>query len=163
MLFLGLSENELSAYSTFATAVTAIVAVVVAFMQILISKKESRLGIAKGIYKDYLMYAFANPQFSSASYPLDEPRFDTFRKNSDEYEKYEFFVSYLLFAAEEVLELTKNNYGWRATLCDQLKYHALYLDSLDLPEHHYSSALLTLREDAIVAYKSECGCNESNR
>jgi hypothetical protein len=152
MLF-DLEPDELSAYATSATAAIAVVALIVAYIQVRVSKRESRLGVAKAIYKDYLALAFANPKFSSASYPLDAPGIQTFSRNADEYERYEFFVSYLLFAAEEVLDLTKNSPAWRATLRDQLRYHALYLDSMDLQEHHYSSDLLTLREEAIAAYK----------
>lgn len=150
-----LKPDELSAYATLATALIAFVALMVAGWQVLVSKKESRLGVAKGIYKDYLTLAFANPDFSSASYPLDAPRIKTFSRNVEEYERYEFFVSYLLFAAEEVLDLTRNSTEWRATLRDQLRYHALYLQSMDLRENHYSAELLTLREEAIVAYKEE--------
>ncbi len=76
-----------------------------------------------------------------------------FERDIEEYERYEYFVSYLLFAAEDVLDLTNNSPAWRSTLRDQLRYHALYLDSMDFQEHHYSSDLLTLREEAVAAYK----------
>lgn len=152
MLF-NLNPDELSAYASLVTAVTAVVAVIVASIQIHVSKRESRLGVAKGIYKDYLTLAFANPKFSSPSYPLDAPGMKSFAHNAEELEKYEFFVSYVLFAAEEVLDLTKNSQAWRTTLRDQLRYHAIYLDSMDLQEQHYSSDLLTLREEAIAEYK----------
>ncbi|HHQ4708859.1 TPA: hypothetical protein ACSP0D_002958 [Aeromonas veronii] len=152
MLF-GLDKDELSAYSALATAIIALLALTIAYIQMCVNKKEARFAVAKGIYKDYLTLAFDNPEFSSASYPLNAPRLQTFSFDDDKYERYEFFVSYLLFAAEEILVLTKNSQAWRATLSDQLRYHALYLDTQDFPEHHYSSDLLTLREEAITAYK----------
>lgn len=150
-----LKADELSAYATFAAAIIAVIALVVAFIQVRVSKRESRLSVAKSIYKDYLALAFANPKFSSASYPLEAPRMMIFESNPDDYEMYEYFVSHLLFSAEEVLHLTKNSVSWRATLRDQLRYHALYLESMDFPENHYSKELLTLREEAIAMYKNE--------
>jgi hypothetical protein len=158
MIF-NLRVNELGAYSALATVVVATVALVVAYIQVRVNKREARLAVAKGIYKDYLILAFGNPEFSSASYPMNAPKFKTFSKDNDKYERYEFFVSYLLFAAEEVLDLTKNDPIWRTTLCDQLRYHALYLDSLDFPENHNSQDLLTLREEAIAAYKESKSAN----
>lgn len=159
MLF-DLKSDELSAYTTLATAAIAFVALIITYIQLRVSKRESRLGVAKGIYKDYLALAFANPKFSSASYPLHAPIFKTFANNSEEHERYEFFISYLLFAAEEILELTKNSLTWRATLRDQLRYHALFLDGKDFLEYHYSSDILTLRDEAIAAYKE--GQNVTN-
>jgi hypothetical protein len=157
-----LKPDEVSAYAAVATLVIAIFALFVAGRQLIIGKSEARRGFAYSIYKDYLALAFANPKFSSASYPIENPRMKAFSNDRDEYERYEYYVSYLLFAAEEVLNLSKNSASWRETLRDQLRYHALYLDSLDLPEMHYSNELLELREDAINAYKNQISDFRSN-
>lgn len=150
----GLPADAISAYATLAAAIIAVFALTAAIRQIKISKREARLTLAKTIYKDYLMLAFQNPEFSFAAYPQANPRMNNFKKHG-EYDKYEIFVSYLLLAAEEILDITKNDIEWRATLRDQLKYHGLYLDGMDLPENHYSSALLTLREEAVKEYQNE--------
>ena len=154
-LILGLASEDLSAYATIATAIVAVLALFIAIVQILVGKHEARLGVAKSIYKDYLALAMQNPKFSSASYPIESPRLHEISKDHEEYERYEFYVSYLLFAAEEILHLTKNSSEWRSALQAQLRYHALYLQSQDLPESHWSKKLLSLREKAIADYISE--------
>ncbi|MFM8332100.1 MAG: hypothetical protein ACKN9T_10465 [Candidatus Methylumidiphilus sp.] len=150
-----IKSEDISAYSALVTAVIALVALIIAVVQVVVSKHEARLGIAKSIYKDYLALAFANPQLSSPSYPKNSPRFKTFSKSTDDYERYEYFVSYLLFAAEEILDLTKNSTAWRNTLRDQIRWHALYLESVDFIEQHYSFDLLALVEEAISEYNNE--------
>jgi hypothetical protein len=154
-LFFGLAAEDLSAFATIATAAVAVLALIIAITQILVGKHEARLAVAKSIYKDYLALAMQNPQFSSASYPIENPRLHEFSKDRDDYEKYEFYVSYLLFAVEEILHLTKNSPEWKSGLQAQLRYHALYLQGQDLPESHWSSELLALRESAIAEYASE--------
>jgi hypothetical protein len=153
MLF-NLEADDLSAYATAASAVIAALAICIAAYQIRVSIFEARRATAYQIYKDYLSIAMENPKFSSASYPIDRPRLYEFSQNELEYEKYEYFVSNLLFAAEGILEVAADP-AWRATLQDQLKYHALYLQSGDLPEAHFSKAVLKLSDAAIDAYKEE--------
>lgn len=154
-LILGLNPEELSAYATMATAIVAVIALFIAIIQILVGKHEARLGVAKSIYKDYLAIAMQNPRFSSASYPINSPMIHEISKDHEEYERYEFYVSYLLFAAEEILNLTRNSSEWRSALQAQLRYHALYLQSKDIQESHWSKKILSLREKAIADYISE--------
>lgn len=154
-LLLGLAAEDISAYATIATALVAVLALAIAAVQILVGKHEARLSVAKSIYKDYLALALQNPKFSSASYPIKNPRLNEFSRNQDEYERYEFYVSYLLFATEEILHLTKASPEWRSALQAQLRYHALYLQSQDLTESHWSKELLMLREEAIAEYAGE--------
>lgn len=40
---------------------------------------------------------------------------------------------------------------------EQLRYHALHLQSQDLPELHYTSDLLALWEQAIATYRNGSG------
>lgn len=160
-ILFGLPADALNAYAALATAVIASLALVGAVGQIIVGKREARLAVAKSIYREYLALAFANPKYSSAAYPKKSPRMHAFRMHSDQntnyetYEQYEFYVSNMLFAAEEILDITHNKSEWRTTLRDQLKYHALYLQSLDMPETHYGAKLLTLRDEAVEAYNSD--------
>ena len=147
--------DEICAYATLATAVVAIVALTIALYHVMVTKHESRRGVAKSIYMDYPALAFANPKYSSASYPIENPPINEFASDQMEFERYEYFVSYLLFATEEILALTKNDLDWRNTLRDQLKHHAIYLDGSKLPEGHYAEALHGLRKEAINAYNAE--------
>ena len=153
-MFLDLKAEELGAYATALSAVIASIAVCVAAYQISVTRREARRGIALQIYKDYLKLAMDNPKFSSASYPVGTPRLRTFSNDELEYERYEYFVAHLLFAAEGILEAS-NDTEWRATLRDQLKYHALYLQSPNLLDAHFSGNVLALAQEAILEYQEE--------
>jgi hypothetical protein len=142
-------------YSEIATAATAFLALFGAILQIVIGKHEARKALANSIYKDYLLLAFENPQFSAASYPKSNPKIKQFSSDDDTYEKYEFFVAHMLFAAELILERTKGDGEWRETLIDQFRYHSLYLSSQDFPENHYADDMKKLIEEAISRYDQE--------
>jgi len=154
-LIFGLMSDDLNAYAALITAVVACFALFIATLQILVSRHEGRLGVAKSIYKDYLLLAMQNPKFSAASYPKNNPRLYEFSNEKDEYERYEFYVSYLLFASEEILLLTKGSKEWYASLEAQLRYHALYLQGLDLPDDHWSREIHEIKEQAISSYNQE--------
>lgn len=138
--------------ATVATAVFAVVALFFAWRQIVVSRRESRLGTARGIYREYLSMAFGHPEMSSASYPVEAPGFHRLKNDPVKFEAYEFYVSHLLFAAETILELSKNEEKWRGVLKDQLRYHALYIRSDAFPRHHYDQDLLTVADEAIADY-----------
>jgi hypothetical protein len=148
--------DTVTACSAAATAIIAFAAATIALSQLFSGRREARLGIAKTIYKDYLALAFANPEFSSAGYPVDKPPSAVFKKDSPgKYEQYEYFVAYLLYGAEEIICLTKNEVGWRETLIDQLRYHGAYIESEDFPNLHYSPILLGLTKAALEKYRMD--------
>lgn len=143
-------EHEMiSAVSTFLTMLIAIVAASVAYYQL----GESKISSAKSIYKDYIALAFANPDLSAASYPIDHPRYRDWKLDSENYEKYENYVAFLLFSAEEILDRTGENQAWCLTLRDQFTYHALYLTSGNLHLDNYSSKLYPLLDEAVAMYE----------
>lgn len=116
--------NSLKEYATLLGVIIGFITVVIAFEQLKSSKNESRLTNAKQIYKDYLLLAFNNPEFSS----LDKNDYFKLKCEKEKYEKYEFFVSYMLFVSEEILELTEYDNNWENTLKTQIKYHYYYLN-----------------------------------
>ena len=145
--------------STIATAAFALVALLFAWRQIVVSRRESRLSTARTIYREYLSMAFGHPEMSSASYPLESPSFYTLKKDPAKFEAYEFYVSHLLFAAETILELSKNQDKWREVLKDQLRYHALYIQSNAFTRSYYDQDLLTIADEAIADYLKDAANN----
>ena len=90
----------LSAVAVWATFLVALCAL----GQLRATKIEARSSTARQIDKDYLALAIQHPEFSSASYPKNNPRLHTFSNDTLIYERYEFYAAYLLFAAEGILE-----------------------------------------------------------
>lgn len=156
-MLIEIAKLNLSEAIALSALTTSIAAFFVAFKQYKATKYESRRSAANSIYKDYLLLAFQNPHLSSASYPLENPAYNKIKCEPSSFEQYEYYVSILLFASEEILEITKGDREWKMTLSDQLRYHALYLNSLDLQEAHYSKSIVALREEAIAAYSHDSG------
>lgn len=155
----GLSADEVNASAAVMTFFIASAAVVVAWRQLRSGRQEARNSLAKTLYKDYLALAMSNPRFSMASYPINDPKFIELRKNQEDYDAYEFYVAYLLYAVEEIVELTSGGdewLGWRETIMSQLGYHALYLQSQDFPRSHWSRDVLCLVDEALKKYSHLC-------
>lgn len=170
-LFTLTSKLRLESFSNLSTVVMAFVAAgaaCIAYVQLEQSKEVS----AKGVYKDFLSMAFANPDFSAASYPLRNPRFNKVLLDGDLnsdveqceepktcklYEQYENYVSFLLYSAEEILELVslKEKEGWCFTLRDQFKYHALYFSKKDWGREKYDERVGKLVDSGVEIYQLE--------
>ncbi|WP_286912158.1 MULTISPECIES: hypothetical protein [unclassified Pseudomonas] len=147
--------------SDIATAVTAMVAIAAAFVAY-VQLQESKVIAAKGIYKDYLTLSFENPEFSAASYPVDNPGYYKFKKIGENlgskeksYEQYEFYVSFLLNSAEEIMNLTslEEQDGWHETLRNQFAHHALYLASNVWGCSQYDEDIYELIEEGVSSYR----------
>jgi len=137
----------LPAISAISTTTIAIIAVIISIEQMEANNTTS----AKGIYKEYLSLAFANPKYSAASFPIWAPRYLNFEYGSDKREAYEFFVSFLLNSADEILSTPEKDH-WKATLVVQFSYHALYLNSGDFVPGSYLCETRDLVAQGIEEY-----------
>ena len=94
---------------------------------------RSREISARAAWEKYLEMAFANPMLSLA---------DTTKFTPLEFEKYEWFVSRMLYAAEEVLTLTNDDRNWNGVIETQIEFHSCYLNGQGKEYNsHYSTAV----------------------
>lgn len=132
------TANPLEVAAHIATAIAAVVAVtalVFTYFQWKRTIHEQRLGAAKALYKEYLQLAMANPD-------LAEPDLDALRQDPAAFHRYEWFVSYLLLACEEVLA---NAPKWSNVVHTQLGFHTDYLRTLTSEfRSHYDDRLVRL-------------------
>lgn len=138
----------LNEYAPLIGSIIAVVAAYIAVKQLRLAKTESRVTNAKQIYKEYLLLAINNPTLSS---PYEE-NYLAIKQKKIRYEKYEFYVSYMLFASEEILELTEYDFEWEETLKTQIKYHYYYLNEKKKDKIYfkmYSDNLNKLIKEAI--------------
>jgi hypothetical protein len=91
-----------------ATPIVAAVAVFVAWVQLRRNRTNQRETTAKGIWREYLRLALEYPEFARGNFQTsDKPR-------------YEWFVNYLLWGSEEILEFDPT---WEANVRANLGYH----------------------------------------
>lgn len=73
------------------------------------------------------------------------------------FEQYEYYVSFLLLSAEEMIGLAslEDQDGWRAALVNQFKYHALYLASDEWGCKQYDVKIYGLIEEGVRSYMED--------
>ncbi|MBQ4837708.1 hypothetical protein [Pseudoalteromonas luteoviolacea] len=98
----------------------AIGALGVAYWQVQVGRNTSASAQAHGIYQQYLTLCIAHPKFASGGYV---PK----NVNDDEYAKYTWFFSSMLFAFEQILEAKPNDEKWGETVKHQLEKHKVHL------------------------------------
>ena len=125
--FCGLDLAEWANISTVATAVLALVALLGVFYQVAEGRKAQREATASQLYASYLTLAVEYPRLAGAEVKKHE---------LEEYERYEWFVSVMLHACEQILELTQGDTAWRKTILSQFIYHKDYLAEEFDPEEY---------------------------
>jgi hypothetical protein len=140
MRWLWKNSERLSHVATLITAIVAIVAVLIAVIQIQAARRTQQEDTAQQAYKEYLKLAFEHGGLANGQ-PTDTDRV-----------RYEWFVSYLLYSAEQIFDVFSEDEAWRSSLRDQLCYHRNYLGSRAFQSgerSHYDAAFLKFVDQAI--------------
>ena len=105
-------------------SISSIITAGVAIFALCTAKNElssNRESTAYDLYNSYLEMAYEKPDFA-------EPKFK-YIKDSSQLTGYTWFVSRMLFSAEQIISLDLSNeamYEWKKTLCIQIGYHKEY-------------------------------------
>ncbi|EZH85138.1 hypothetical protein [Aeromonas hydrophila] len=116
----------------FLVSIASILTAIVALLALYTAKNEllsNRESAAYELYNSYLEMAYEKPAFA-------EPQFE-YIKNSSEFTAYTWFVSRMLFSAEQIMSLDLSKeamYEWEKTLCIQVRYHKAYLKEKSFEE-----------------------------
>lgn len=105
--------------ATVTAVIVAIIAAYIAYKQLISNVKESRSSTANSIYQQYLHLCMEYPAFSMG---MEIPN-----ERNEEYTKYCWFVSSMLFSFERVLEINEGDHKWLKTIESQLRRHASHL------------------------------------
>lgn len=152
-------ESKLLRFSQGSQIITMFItfgAVVVALCQIKSAELQAQQQLAKSLYQSYLELAFEHPEFAEPKKIMDCSQLERQKKGDVEtclsqYHKYEWFVSRMLYALENILalELSENERMiWEQTVDKQVKNHSMYLKSADFSNYinTYSCKLLPILE-----------------
>lgn len=136
---MALTLSEWSNVSDLVTAGVAVIALIGAIWQVLAAKKCQREATAAELYGNYLTLAVEHPLLADGYVSIP----DASEPPKEEFERYEWFVSVMLHAFEQILDLTKDKV-WRKAINDQLHYHKKYLAGPRFVAHHYSDDLVQM-------------------
>lgn len=121
-----------TALATSGLTLVAVFALVVAFRQIRVSQRSAREATARAIWHDYEKLCFEHPMFANTDLlGADAIKFDEGQINRDPvlFEKYQWFVTVMLGACDEMLHSFRKEEDWKRYLTHHLEYHKLYLKS----------------------------------
>ncbi len=108
----------LEASGALLTAFVALAALIAVKLQIDASERIQKAQAAKEIYREYLNITIQNPKLSIASYcAIDSPK---------ERAAYETYVEYLLYTAEQLIEMDAN---WARPMATEITRHKAYICS----------------------------------
>ena len=108
--------EDVGAGATAVGVIVALVAASITYYQYRGAKEIQRETTAKQIYSNYLELAIQYPNLTSGIMPSDLL----------EYERYEWFVSFMLNVFEHILNAVGNDEEWRKTVVGQIEYHQDY-------------------------------------
>lgn len=132
----------LSNIATVVAVIVAIVAALIAYQQLLSNIKESKSSTANNIYQQYLTLCMDNPHFS---FGMEKPH-----EKNEEYARYCWFVSSMLFSFEQILEINEDDPKWTKTIESQLERHAAHLKiSSTVSNGHWNNNLEELIQKVI--------------
>jgi hypothetical protein len=122
-------------------AIVAIAAAGIALWQVKAARSLQRETLARQMYTQYLELCFENPEYASADH-----------KATANTEKYEWFISVMLNAAEGISMFVPNDDEWRQTLKDQIGYHSDFIGSDAFQQNvarHYGAKMRNLIDEAL--------------
>jgi|HubBroStandDraft_6_1064221.scaffolds.fasta_scaffold508162_2 hypothetical protein len=126
-----------------AVAVTTILAAGVAIIGIIFAWRAQGQATAKAIYRDYLKLAFENPELANpsesglnvSSLVASPPSASSDKERWTKYERYRWFVAFMLNACDEIASsqrarvFWRNRALWRKAISGDLQFHNEYLMS----------------------------------
>lgn len=119
-------------------ALLGVTAAVSAFgvYQFIATTKFNRDQAAKAIHADYIRLAMEKPTFANPSIVDVDYGSRTFAGSREEFEKYEWFVSFMVLSFEEIFHLSKTP-TWENTIRSNLSFHSAYFSSPHFRESGY--------------------------
>ena len=143
MAWLKRHAEAIGAIGTILMAVAAVAAAILVPFQIAANDRTSREQAAREIYREFLNITIQRPELAAAQ---TCPASDPLRQRA-----YQAYVDYLLYTAEQVLDLSPED--WRDTVAAQLAPHRAYLCGFDTGD---MAAMTVQVADLVAALQTDC-------
>ena len=135
-----MATESLASIPEIVTATVAVLALIGAIWQVVVSRGAQREATAAGLYGSYLALAVEYPKLAAAEFSIPQD----YANFNEEFERYEWFVSVMLNAFEQIIERTSGDDVWETTILDQMRFHSRYLTHALFTRMHYSDAMQVL-------------------
>ena len=140
-------SKAIQAVAAIVTAAVAVLALVGVKLQVDASYRVQREQSAKEIYRELLNISIANPDYAAPDYCA--------LKQSAKSAGYESYVDYVLYTAEQVIDMDA---GWSGTMEQHLQEHADYLCSREETGDYAPAVEVLLQSFKKKNCKAATGC-----
>jgi hypothetical protein len=123
---------------TLVMAAAAVIALIYAHLSITESRQAERRANANELWRETLRLAFDNPKLSDPTLHLTDFDYEalTIDGSKELFQKYELFVDNVLYASEEILNVSPTR-EWERAVQMQLRSHHAYLQSAHFRKSGY--------------------------
>lgn len=147
-----LDESSARAIAALLTAVSAFIAASAFALSVwknISDVRASNRASARTVWNEYVTLAFDHPDLALSLATVEHP-------SAEQREKYEWFVSRLLYAAEQALMYSPNDRHWKSVIQQQFGYHKIYLREKNMQniENSFSPELYKIYQDWAKDYPS---------
>ena len=147
----GANAVIVSAYAEVVTAIAAAIAVLYGIYQIRLMSAGNRreeAGLRTGaetIWRQYELLCIQHPDFACPEISEISISEQTFGGDVHRFLSYEYFVSFLLYACEQIHSVYSDQADWMTTIADEIEWHSDYLKSSYF-EDYLSTCAESIRE-----------------
>jgi hypothetical protein len=124
-----LKPDWMSAIAESATAIFALVALVFAVWQVRVTKRSASQANSVTVWRDYELLAMKHPEFHGICQEQLDFKCLSLNGDRNQFTSYGWYVSFMCWACEAVLETFPKNKDWRESTAAQLSFHRAYLFS----------------------------------
>jgi hypothetical protein len=118
MMFCALTLQEWSNVAVIVAGTSAAAALGINAFQLKLNRDFQKQVATKATYREYLKLAVKHPLFGDGNFKMED---------KVEQSRYEWFVSFFLLAAEEVLEYAWRDTAWVEAVKEEIERHTDYL------------------------------------
>jgi hypothetical protein len=111
------------------TALAALVALVFGVWQVVSSRASGREATAKQIWMTYELEGLKNRKYANPDLSVLECNKKTFDDDRGMFYDYQWFVSFMLLACDEVLRLRTGAWDWEQVVNENIGYHKEHIAS----------------------------------
>ena len=133
------------------TALAAIVALVFGVWQVLAARAVQREATAKEIWKEYYLSCVDHPELANPGLSKLDLKKQELGGDRGKFYDYQWFVSFMLLACDEVLQLRGGGPDWERFVQNNVGYHHDYIRSpaFEKSQHLFSPELQSKIDDIL--------------
>jgi hypothetical protein len=144
--------SEIPVYAPVVSSIISAIALVFGVFQLRLNERARQRNNSDALWRQYELLCIEYPDFA---YP-NEPEFafqgesGTLNNSQQNFTRYEYFVSFFLYACEGILIVYQSQPDWKRSVISELYWHREYLTSEYFEKYHSTCSTRILSSDRTI-------------